>query len=129
MSTPDGSTPKQIILQVGNFESPRTGFAVQDVVPDPVERILAYQPSDPPSKTWLITEANAGEFGLDWNAFEGAMLGQVSRRQLYVNLGNEKRGSEGHYSLNSSRTPTCGWNRSTWSGLKFISTIGFTIPY
>lgn len=87
--TPDGSTPKQIILEVGYFESPRTGFAIENVVPDPVERILTYQPSDPPSKTWTITESNSAEFGLDWQAFEAAFLGPIAERNLYLNLGDQ----------------------------------------
>jgi hypothetical protein len=59
-----------------NFPNPPISFsefALTNLVPDAIDRMLNYEVGDPPSYEWTFTEANASTFGLNWLEFQNQL--------------------------------------------------------
>lgn len=82
-----GSTPvpgSKLFLTVEPSRSPVLELPAPD--PDDMDRVLNYQIGDPPTYAATIREENAGQFGLDWQAFENSVNGLQSR--VIMRFGN-----------------------------------------
>jgi hypothetical protein len=57
--------------------------------PDPMDRVLNYQPTDPPTVMYTIHQDNATTFGFDWSAFENSLNGR--NKGATLNFGDSSK--------------------------------------
>jgi hypothetical protein len=98
--------PQPIILQVGEAGSPpaeRASLMIHSVPADDPDRIVNYSPDDGLSRSWVITEANAADYCIDWDEFEAALSGE--NPQIELMLGYPTPSSEAASAVASSTSP------------------------
>jgi hypothetical protein len=75
----EAAAPDTLILRAYRSRFPMEPTVFSELVlagiePDSADRMLNYKHGDPPSATWAITAANAGDYGLNWLGFQNTLI-------------------------------------------------------